>query len=84
MRDQSEDWAFCEMARAAGVKIYLDTTTSGENNDIPPVWHRGSALYPLPAEMERLQLEASCAELGKQLEAAHTEIAELKKQVSGR
>lgn len=67
MRDQSEDWWFCDMARKAGVKIYLDATLTGDDGTIAPVWHRGIALYPLPAEMERLHLEARVAELEAQL-----------------
>lgn len=72
MRDQSEDWAFCELARQAGVKIYLDTTTSGEdheNGGLPPVWHRGQALYPLRTEMERLVLQNNFDELSAKFQS---------------
>lgn len=72
MRDQSEDWAFCEMARAAGVKIYVDvTTTAWVKQDEPCILHRGLALYPLQTEMQRLDLE-------QKLKEAHDEIAKLK------
>ena len=70
MRDVSEDWAFCHLARQAGVKIYLDTRTSGQDGKLPPIWHRGAALYPLIPEIERLDLAA-------QLELAKARIAEL-------
>ena len=72
MRDQSEDWAFCELARAAGVKIYVDiTTTVMESPQKPCIMHRGLALYPLQTELHRLEME-------ERLNAANEEIARLK------
>jgi hypothetical protein len=71
MRDQSEDWAFCELARQAGVKIYADVTTaewkSPKENCI---MHRGLALYPLQTELQRMDLE-------EKLRVANERIAEL-------
>lgn len=55
MRDQSEDWAFCELAREAGVKIYVDVTTAAwENPADHCVLHKGTAVFPLRVELERL------------------------------
>ncbi len=67
MRDQSEDWWFCDLARRSGVKIYLDTSLSGDDGITPPTWHRGPTLFPMPAEMERLQLEERVGELEAEL-----------------
>ncbi len=67
MRDQSEDWWFCDMARKAGVKIYLDATLTGDDGSIEPVWHRGNMLFPMVAEMQRLKLEERVGELEEQL-----------------
>lgn len=84
MRDQSEDWAFCELARAAGVKIYADlTTTEWRAEGKPCLMHRGPALYPLRTEMERLDLANKLAELQKKYaedtQSLNTKIAELTK-----
>lgn len=73
MRDQSEDWAFCELAREAGVKIYVDVTTTGwEQSDKPCVLHKGQTMFPLRVELERLelnhQLENERKEFAKQIE----------------
>ncbi len=67
MRDQSEDWWFCDLARRAGVKIYMDCSLTGDDGNINPVWHRGATLFPMPAEMERLHLEERVAELEAEL-----------------
>ncbi len=76
MRDQSEDWAFCEMAREAGVKIYADLwTTACPTEDRPPIMHRGRAYFPLPTELER---KAAVQEL----EEAQKQIAELEKKLA--
>lgn len=74
MRDQSEDWAFCDLARAAGVKIYLDTTLTGENGDIPPIHHIGQTTFPLLAEMERIDAEDRIAKLEAELAKLRGEI----------
>lgn len=66
MRDQSEDWAFCELARAAGVKIYVDvSTTTWETQEKSPLLHKGSTLFPLRTEIERMDLENQLCELQK-------------------
>lgn len=52
-RDMTEDWAFCWMAREAGVKIYLDLGTAQNNW----VGHVGNAMFPLEVEKERIELE---------------------------
>lgn len=67
IRHLTEDWMFCHLARAAGVKIYLDFTTTVK----PWLEHRGPILYPLPAELERQRIE-------NELNAAKAEIALLK------
>lgn len=66
-RDMTEDWAFCWMARQAGVKIYLDLTTAEKDTCIG---HIGNAMYPLEVESERIVLE-------DQLAKAVARIAEL-------
>jgi len=43
----SEDWYFCDKARALGFKIMLDTRIQ--------VRHEGSAIYPLDEVVEKLQ-----------------------------
>lgn len=68
VRHLTEDWMFCHLARRAGVKIYIDFTTTQQ----PWVQHRGTALYPLPVELERARLE-------HELEQAQARIAALEK-----
>lgn len=72
MRDQSEDWAFCELAREAGVKIYVDVTTaSWDKPEDHCVLHKGISVYPLRVELERLaavdSLEKERTEFAKQI-----------------
>lgn len=69
MRHMTEDWMFCYWARKAGVKIYVDFNTATE----PWIQHRGSALFPLPSEIERARVQA-------ELDKANAEIARLKKE----
>lgn len=79
MRDQSEDWAFCELARSAGVKIYADvSTTTWLTTNTPPIMHRGPILFPLQVELERLQAVETLETERKKYE---TEIAELNGQI---
>lgn len=78
MRDQSEDWAFCELARAAGVKIYVDvSTTTWATPEEHCVLHKGQATYPLRTEIERLAL-------AEELAAAKAKIADLEQKLSGK
>ena len=66
VRDMTEDWSFCTMAREAGVRIFLDMGTAQENW----VKHVGMASYPLEVEMERIDLE-------QQLKKANARLVEL-------
>ncbi len=77
MRDQSEDWAFCELARQAGVKIYADVKTASWDPSKPGdhcILHRGQALFPLQTEMQRLDAV-------DQLTAANAKIAALEMEL---
>jgi hypothetical protein len=62
-RDLSEDWAFCWMARKAGVKIYLDVTTAKE----PWIEHRGMAVYPPSSLIDLAKAQAYIAGLEKRI-----------------
>lgn len=70
MRHLTEDWMFCYWARKCGIKIYVDFSTATQ----PWIQHRGSALFPLPTEIERGRVQA-------ELDKANEEIARLKSQL---
>ncbi len=77
MRDQSEDWAFCEMAREAGVKIYVDCfTTAQPTAEQKPIMHVGRAYFPLFVELERRQAVDAIEEWKKK-------VTELEQKLSG-
>ena len=87
MRDQSEDWALCELAREAGVKIYADvSTTSWDAGDKPCVLHTGRTLFPLRTELERLEavdtIEKERTEFAKQIALFTAERDELKSKLA--
>lgn len=86
MRDQSEDWAFCELARAAGVRIYIDvTTTTWLTPEAPPVLHRGATTFPLRTELERLEavetIERERAQHAEEVSDLRRQVAQLMKNV---
>jgi hypothetical protein len=47
----SEDWYFCDKARALGFKVMLDTRVQ--------LRHEGSAIFPLDEVVEKLAAEAN-------------------------
>lgn len=67
-RHMTEDWMFCYWARKIGIKIYVDFATATQ----PWIQHRGSALFPLPTEIERGRLQ-------EELDKALARIGELEK-----
>lgn len=71
VRHLTEDWMFCYWARKAGIKIYMDFSTTAD----PWVQHRGNTCYPLPAEIER-------GRLADELEIAKKRIESLEKQLN--
>jgi hypothetical protein len=72
VRHLTEDWMFCYWARKCGVKIYVDFSTM----DHPWIQHRGSALFPLPTEIERVRVQ-------ELLDKANAEIERLKAERVG-
>ena len=77
VRHLTEDWMFCDMARAAGVKIYVDLSTTVN----PWMMHRGPILYPLPVEIERERVQAELDEAKLEIKRLKDKNAELCNQV---
>lgn len=57
----TEDWQFCNRARALGMRVWADTRVD--------LNHVGTAVFPLQSEISRLELEKENAALKAQLAA---------------
>jgi len=73
VRHLTEDWMFCYWARKCGVKIYVDFSTATQ----PWIQHRGSALFPLPCEIERNRVQAELDKANAELVRLRADNAEL-------
>ncbi len=57
----TEDWQFCNRARALGMQVWADTRVD--------LNHVGTAVFPLQSEISRLELQKENAELRSKLHA---------------